>query len=307
MAEARFWITMVIREVKRHLTDYVRMLVSFSLTLAVQSATAVSEDSFCIVPDEECQKLLSDQYESPSKDKFMWPKAEFLEHPEKSKIIWVQQTFYFLSLGIEESRYHFVWDHVLPSLKPTRTEMLEGVLPCLESQDDTIDEGIRRFAIPIISSATDLWIRVHPMRKAPHGDLSAVRAYFRQKGQEPPTKLVRLLYQRWPGDTLDLMLDLHMTDDASKDHIRQKRDLIGRDEVRVVFDPDKMKSDPAPGVADALNELIHSPHWWIRLYVVEVAHRGRNFDRTSIIETLRNDPEGIVRDAVQGLEKSIPR
>ncbi len=278
-----------------------RLLTLIFIAWVTQCMAQVPEESCCIIPDEECQKQLSGLYESPSKDQFIWPKAEFLEHPDKSKLLWIQQAFYFLSLGKEESRYHFIWDNLLPSLKPTRTEMLEGVLPCLESEDDTIDEGIRRFAIPVISSAADLWIRVRPMRKAPHGDLSAVRDYFRQKGQEPPTKLVKLLYYKWPGDALELMLDLHVTDEPTKNQIRQKRDLIGKQEVELVLDQATNKVVPAPGVMDALNECVQSPQWCVRLYAVEVARKTIDLDITPIIQGLKNDPEEIVRDAVQVL------
>ena len=275
-----------------------RLALLVMLLAAIPYASKVCGESPCIVPDEEYRRLLGDIYESPSGEEGERRMAVFLERANKSRVHSLQQVFSFLSPGPgpEERNYHFFL-FAFTSLKPTKAEMLESVLPCLESQDDSIDKLIRETAIPFISSSTD--------PNAP--DPSVFLDYFRAKRQDPPTKLIKLLYQFSPGTGLELMLDFHVTDEPSKEQIRQKRDLIGKDEVRVIFDPDKMKADPASGVADALNECIQSPHWWVRLYAVEVARRGMDFDRTPIIERLKNDPEEIVRDAVQSLEGSIPR
>jgi len=130
-------------------------------------------------------------------------------------------------------------------------------------------------------------------------DFSVFREYFRKKGQDPPIKLIKLLYQFSPGTALELMVDLHETDETLKEQTKQRRDLIGTEEVRFVMDQNTRKRIPAVGVTDALNECFESPHWWVRLYAAEVALQTMDFDKPSVVERLKDDPEPIVREVIQ--------
>ncbi len=209
------------------------------------------------------------------------------ESARADRIKGVQQSFVFVSSTTNENRWQLVLK-LYEDLALSKDEMLQGILPCLESGDASMDEPLRTLVLPFLVS------RMAPDKM----DFSFLKGFLGERRESAPLKLVKILYQASPGSSLELLASIYIEDATERGALLAKKDLIGGDRLNLLFDQNIKRRMTAPGVKEALIELCSSPEWWVRLYAAEVVGHTRGFSDPEITSLLAEDSHELVREAI---------
>ena len=240
----------------------------------------------CIEPDLEFQVLFREACLIGERD--LSAGIQVLEQKVRaSRIDGIRQSLVFVASSTQENRWQFVLK-LYETLSLTKDEMLQSALPCLESGDPSMDEPVRSVILPFLVSKSD----------AANQEFSFLQVFLSQRKEDPPLKLVKILYQSSPAAALDLMASVYIEDASERGVLLARKDLIGGDHLNLFFDQAEQRRSVAPGVREALIEFAKSPYWWLRLYTAEVIGHTRGFSDDEINGLLAEDSHELVREAI---------
>ncbi len=240
----------------------------------------------CFEPDRDFQALYREACRIGASDTSAG--IQVLDQKVRAnRIDGIRQSLVFVASSTQENRWQFVLK-LYESLSLSKDEMLQSALPCLESGDPSMDEPVRSVILPFLVSKSASGM----------ADFAFLQGFLSKRKENPPLKLVKMLYQSSPSAALDLMASVYTEDASERGVLLARKELIGGDHLNLFFDQAEKRRSIAPGVREVLIESAKSPHWWLRLYIAEVVGHTRGFSDAEIQGLLAEDSHELVREAI---------
>ncbi|MFH1923954.1 MAG: hypothetical protein ABIP48_29215 [Planctomycetota bacterium] len=143
----------------------------------------------------------------------------------------------------------------------------------------------------------DLLTGIEKWVKSTPANYACYEPVIRGSKDDPPTNLVRYMYERSPGSAVLSMMYVYLQDrDARKpilwaEHVVS--DVLWKHRHRFLD-----KNEVPEEAAAELEKLSKHEAWWARLYVAEIFRRHPQFRRPEVVERLAADEHPLVRRAM---------
>lgn len=199
---------------------------------------------------------------------------------------------YILEYQAREDRGEKEWISSMGVLKGLTFDLddrkfIGVLLPLLETDDERLYEVAQGFLGPFIRCECN-GIRI---------TFRAFDDYLRQRKQNIPRGLVRVMYSEAPGNGLLRLGGIH-----SRSQEEYRSLLWAEHEVSDIlwkwqfhFVP---RNQVERGAAEALAKLVGHPRWWARLYVAEIMRQHPAFRTDELIAVLLTDTDESVQSVV---------